>query len=178
MRETRRRDRLTRLLTWTLAVALIASVAVAGYLLANPQPTTEPYTEFFVLGENRTASGYPTNVTTGTQESVIVGLTNHEHANVTYTVVVRVENRTESSRTIEVADRETWDRSMTFSAGTPGRKRLEILLYKDPVPDVSTTPYRYLRFWINVSAADSGPPIADDRIHRHSLIHRNGTETE
>lgn len=144
-------ERLERVLTWTLAVALLLSLGGVVYVAATPQVTTDPYTEFYVLGEGGNASGYPTNLSVGETGTVIVGITNHEHRELTYTVLLRLGNRTVSDRAITVGNERTAEQEFSFTPETTGRMRLQILLYRGTDPDVSADPYRRLRLWITVS---------------------------
>lgn len=145
------RVRLSRALTWVLAIALLCSVGGVVYVAANPPETTDPYTEFYILGPSGNASGYPTNLTVGERGELIVGVSNHEHETTTYTVALVLANQTVETRTITVADEETWQETMAFTAQEPGRQRLRILLYHGE--ETTGEPYRWLRLWVNVSAS-------------------------
>jgi uncharacterized membrane protein len=59
------RAKLERALTWALGIALLGSMLAVGYVAVNPPETTDPYTEFYVLGPEGNASGYPSNLTVG-----------------------------------------------------------------------------------------------------------------
>lgn len=76
-------------------VALVVLAATVAYAGATPPPD-EPYTEFYLLepGENGTlvADDYPTSFVAGANGSVHVGVENHEHEPMTYTVVVLAES--------------------------------------------------------------------------------------
>lgn len=139
-----------RALTWVLALALLASVAGVIYLAVTPQETTEPYTEFYILGPGGNASGYPTNLTVGETGTVIVGITNHEHDRTSYTLVLELANETIDRRTVTVSDEATWEQRISFAPTEPGRQRLRFLLYRGSAP--GGEPYRHLRLWIEVSA--------------------------
>lgn len=145
-------ETLHRALTWVLAIALLASVAGVIYIAVTPQETTEPYTEFYILGPGGNASGYPTNLSVGERGTVIVGISNHEHEAVEYTLVLRLANETIAERTVRVADEATWERRISFTPTEVGRHRLRFLLYRGPHPDVSGEAYRSLRLWIDVTA--------------------------
>lgn len=144
------RESLHRALTWALALALLAAIAGTVYLAVTPQETTDPYTEFYILGPGGNASGYPTNLTVGETGTVIVGITNHEHEVTTYTLVLALANETVERRTVEVADEATWEERVSFVPTEPGRQRLRFLLYKGTDPDLVDEPYRHLRLWLEV----------------------------
>lgn len=145
------REQLPRALTWVLAIAVLASLVGVLYIAVTPQQTTDPYTEFYILGTDGNASNYPTNLSVGETGTLIVGISNHEHRTVTYTVLFRFENRTAASRTVTVNDDETWEDEVSFTPQSTGRKPLRILLYKGENADPSQDAYRSLRLWVNVS---------------------------
>ncbi|WP_436926759.1 DUF1616 domain-containing protein [Halosimplex amylolyticum] len=138
-----------RTLTVVLLVVLASSVAGVVYVAVNPPETTDPYTEFYVLGPSGNASDYPTNLTVGESGEFIVGLTNHEHGSTTYSVVARLGDRPIVNRSVTLADEETWESNVSFVAESPGEHRLRILLYKDGT--VSGEPDDSLRLFVTVS---------------------------
>lgn len=142
------RSRLQRAVTWVLVVALVASSIGVVYFAVNPPAATEPYTEFYVLGPGGNASDYPRNLSVGETGTVIVGVTNHEHHEETYRVVMRLENETVHERRVTIADGETWEKRLSFTPQESGRQKLRLLLYRDDAGD----PYRSLRLWLNVTS--------------------------
>jgi uncharacterized membrane protein len=75
-----RKDRF--LIVVLLFVVLIVS-GTTVFIVSQPREN-EHFTEFFLLGENRTASGYPYEIVAGQKYPVYLGVTNHEARNVTY----------------------------------------------------------------------------------------------
>jgi len=144
-------ERYYRLLTWLLAFALAASVLGVMVVAVSPPTPTPSYTEFYVLNDAGSAEKYPTNLTVGETGRVLVGISNHEHADRTYTVALVLENRTLASRVVSVESERTTELSFSFSASEPGVQRLRFLLYEGR--ERSGEPYRRLRLWLNVSAA-------------------------
>ena len=132
----------------------------------------ESFSEFYLLTENQsgslTAEDYPTNFTEGEGESLVVGVTNHEHQPENYTVVsqiqrVRVANnsttvleRNELQRfDLQLANNETWTRQHTVAPTMTGeRLRLVYLLYRGSAPANPTTEnaYRETHLWVNVTS--------------------------
>lgn len=144
-----------QILTGILVIALVASVTTVIYLATLPAPASEPYTEFYILGENQTASEYPMELEQGERGDFIVGISNHEHRDVTYTVVLRLDGRTLNSRTITVNEGNTWEETLSFSSTQSGRLKLEILLYKNQGTGQEGEPYRDLWLWVNISTSDA-----------------------
>lgn len=137
-----------RAVTWVLAVALLASLSGVVFFAANPPPATEPFTEFYILGPDGSASDYPTDLSVGESGTVIVGVTNHEHHAVSYTVVMTLEGEAIGERSVRLDDEETWEREMSFTAQESGRQALRLELYRG---EVSGEPYNWLRLWVSVT---------------------------
>jgi uncharacterized membrane protein len=134
-------------LTLLLGVAFVGSAAGVVYVATDPPPATETHTEFYVLGPNGTASDYPTDLSVGASGSVTVGVVNHEHTSMSYSMELRLGNRTVRDRTLSLADDRTWERELEFTAEESGRTRLSLLLYRGG----SSSPYRTLGVWIDVT---------------------------
>lgn len=138
-------------LTVGLAVAFFLSLIGVGYLALTPQATTDPYTEFYILGPSGNASGYPTNLSVGETGSLIIGVVNHEHRQTTYTIALSIEDRELTSRTVTVANGEEWEGRFSVTPDTAGRQRLWVRLYRGSSVGTPSDPYRELWLWINVS---------------------------
>lgn len=136
------------LLTKLLAITLLVSVVGLGLIAVFPVETDEPFTEFYVLGPDGTASGYPQNLSVGESGTFIVGITNHERGAVTYTFVMSEGGETLAQREVAVSRGETWEREFSYSPDAPGEKRVQLRLYKSPDP--TGEPYRQLRLVISV----------------------------
>jgi uncharacterized membrane protein len=139
--------RVRRGLTLVLAIALVVSVGGMVYFAANPPTTAESFTEFYVLGSDGEATGYPTDLSVDETGTVIVGVTNHEQRTAEYTAVMRFEGRTIGERQIQLDDGETWEDQMSFTPRSTGEKQLQLLLYQG---EVSGDAYRSLRLWVQV----------------------------
>ena len=144
--------RLERAITVVLFVSLVLSLIGVGYVATIQPVEPESFTEFYILGPGGNATDYPTNLTVDETGSVIVGISNHENEDLTYTVVFELDNATVATNAITVGDGETREELMSFTPENPGRQRLRILLYVGTEPDTTTEPYRHLRLWVNVSA--------------------------
>jgi uncharacterized membrane protein len=82
-----------KILTVVLVLAILSSVVALVYVVAFPREG-ESFSEFYVLGPDGTASGYPHNLTVNQSAPVIIGIANHEHRTVNYTVEVWLSNIT------------------------------------------------------------------------------------
>jgi len=158
-----------------LNVLLVLSVLLAAgsvtYAVAVPKQG-ETFTKFYLLTENGEGQletdSYPTDLTIGESEPLVVGIGNHEHEEVSYTVVsklqrVRIQDNTtqvlreeELSRFDTTLDaNETWHQSQSVTPTMTGdRLRLVYLLYRGQPPAEATVnnAYRETHLWITVSS--------------------------
>jgi uncharacterized membrane protein len=134
-----------------LSIALMASIVVACatlvYVAVTPK-TGERFTEFYILGPNGMASDYPTDLKVGEEGKVIIGVVNHEYENVTYRMVVRLDNETIATiDDIRLTHEGKWEENFTFKPEKIGENmKLEFLLYREGLDE----PYRTLHLWITV----------------------------
>jgi uncharacterized membrane protein len=122
-------------------------IGATVYLAVSPK-VGEKFTEFYILGPSGKAEGYPTNLTLGESGTVIIGVVNHEYENVTYRIVVTLDNETISTiENIALRHDEKWEENYTFTPQRSGdRMKLEFLLYREDVEE----PYRTLHLWVTV----------------------------
>jgi uncharacterized membrane protein len=135
----------------------------------------EPFTEFYILGQNRTAADYPDRIIPGEDYPMYVGVGNHENADLHYTVetwllLTEFDSTTNSSRilTMDPGDRisfalaqnETTIFPYNLSVKKSGYNRMEFLLFKENISDPELTgsdrinaSYRQLHLWITVQPA-------------------------
>lgn len=141
-----------RVLTAVLLVALVASLAGVVYVSVTPTGTEDPYTGFYLLGDQGNASNYPLDLSTGETGSVTVGVVNREHEEHTYTVVVRLDDETIDRRETTVPDGATRRESFDVTPASTGRQRLLFHLYEGTDPDLDAEPYRRAQLWITVDS--------------------------
>ncbi|WP_336000309.1 DUF1616 domain-containing protein [Halorientalis halophila] len=149
-----------RVLTWVLALALLLSLAGVVYVAMVPPETTDPYTEFYILGPDGNASGYPTQLAPGDTGTVIVGITNHEQRDVDYRVAVTWNGSQSFERNVSVADEATEEFRVSLSApDESGRYR--VLFHLTNEAGGEPTPPN--RLWIDVGneTVDAGDETAN-----------------
>lgn len=134
---------------------MIASLTVAGCTInvfptPSASPTSEPFT---TLGLSHYQN--QTNLTVGQTGTVTVTVTNHENANVNYTLVVTLANETINSTRFNVLSDQTWQSSIAFTPTQRGvGQKIEFDLYKGGNPEIGVYPsdvYRNVYFYINVT---------------------------
>jgi uncharacterized membrane protein len=133
-----------KLLTWVLAAVLILAVCGTILIIVLPQPS-EPFTELYLLGASGNASEYPTNLTVGQTANVTVGVVNHENAEVNYTLMVTLTNKTITTESFSLANNQQWQNSISFKATTRGSgQKLEFDLYKSGDANVYRSVYLFV----------------------------------
>lgn len=139
-------SRTERILSIILIISIVLAIATTAYVIVKPKEG-EKFTEFYILGPDGKASNYPTNLTTGQNGSIIMGVVNHEYTTTDYLLVIKVNNNTLKNQTLTLSSGEKVEIPYNFTAGTTGQKKMEFLLYK--LPD-NATAYRSLHLWLNV----------------------------
>lgn len=146
------KGRLDRALTVILIITIIISVSALVYVIVTPKQG-EKFTEFYILGAGGKAYDYPTHVSPGNSSTVIVGVVNHEYSLVNYTMQIRLNNATISSREMTLNHNQTWEQPVRYVLNKPGdEQKLEFLLFRERN---FTAPYRDLHLWVNVSEMDT-----------------------
>lgn len=135
-----------------LAISVLALVGTVVYVAIVPHEQ-EPFTEFYILGPDGAATNYTTEYVQGESGTVIVGIANHEHRAVNYTMDVRLENRSlqlpENLKQIKLDDNTTLEEPLEITPSFEGENmELEFLLFNETEKRV---PYRDLHLWINVT---------------------------
>lgn len=140
---------LDRIISAVLVACIIAAAGFTVYIVYNPPPG-ESFTEFYILGPSGKATGYPTNLTLGETGTVILGVVNHEYQEISYRIVIGLENMTLATIDDVVLDHEAgWECNYTFAPGEIGEgMRLDFFLYRDSVKET----YRSLHLWLTVSS--------------------------
>jgi uncharacterized membrane protein len=146
------RTRLDKVLTVVLIISILLSVATLAYVIVVPKHG-ETFTEFYILGPDGKADKYPTKFTMGDQKPVIVGVVNHEYRNVTYDLVIALNDsmsvRDLYQEKLMLQDNETWEKKISIVPDRAGTNmKMEFLLYAD---GNMTAPYRECHLWVNVT---------------------------
>ena len=134
-------------LSVVLIISILAAITVLGYVIANPK-VGEKFTEFYVLGPGGEAADYPTEISTGEEASVILGIINHEQEKTSYLVEIIIDGISYSEKgPLNLENDEKWESKVSFQSDKPGNdQKVEFLLYRDGQSEV----YRTLHLWIDV----------------------------
>lgn len=138
--------KIDRILSVILIISIVLAISMVIYVIVTPKEG-EKFTEFYILDPGGNASDYPTNLNVGEEGEVIIGIVNHEYAQVTYQLEVRLEGAVIGEEYIALGHNETWERPFTFRATKAGEdQKLEFLLFKEGFDEV----YRSLHLWVDV----------------------------
>lgn len=84
-----------------LAGIILIAVIVFGALIVISLPgNEEQFTEFYLIGKNGTLDRFPAIITPNTPYPISLGITNHEHRNVNYSVSVILTGKKENESTL------------------------------------------------------------------------------
>lgn len=140
-----------------LSIALIAAILFAVgsicYVVAMPK-VGEKFTEFYILGLDGKAEGYPRELEEGEKGEVIVGVVNHEYQKQKYFIEVKMDDVVlPREGPIGLEHEKKWESTMTFSyPRTRENLKVEFLLYREGDEE----PYRSLHLWVDVQEKAGG----------------------
>ncbi|MCK5774510.1 MAG: DUF1616 domain-containing protein [Thermoplasmata archaeon] len=160
-----------KVLTVGIVVMMLLSVGMLIYIIVVPREG-EAFTEFYVLGSGGMADDYPRNFIVGEPRSIFIGVGNHEHRTMNFTIVLSIdptaENVTVSSLNdltlstvnrpslgIQVKDGSTLEIPCNFTIDQPGSYKLQLLLFR------GERMYRDLHLWVRVFSENDLVSIED-----------------
>jgi uncharacterized membrane protein len=143
-----------RLLYLALILLLGVGIAAAAAITLRPGPA-ELYTEFYILGPEGLAEGYPRETMAGEPVSVTVGVVNHEAAEASYRIEVHSgDHLIGQVDSFWLDDGASWEQAVSFvPVEVNPDTQVEFWLFRDRSQEV----YRRLRLWINVVEYSSTP---------------------
>ena len=137
-----------RTLSIILAVSILVAIGTIAYVIITPK-IGEKYTEFYILGLDGEAKGYPTELTLGEEGRLLLGIINREHEdNLTYRVEILVKDREDDEiGPLSLDHDERWEQEVSFVPWEAGDdQKVEFLLYKEG-DDES---YSSIHIWVDV----------------------------
>lgn len=174
LRNGSKRDRIL----FFLSIFAIGLVVLSVVLVTTLPKTGEKFSEFFILGQNRTADSYPRVITPDISYPMYVGVGNHEFRTVNYSVeiylVPKPVNETTTApsqpmtllvKTYSVTLSHNETSVIPFELISPdySYNRMDFLLFDETPPGHDITglnrvnaSYRNLHFWFNAT-----PPFTD-----------------
>jgi uncharacterized membrane protein len=166
-----------RILFFAMVFAIGLVIVSAALAITLPKPG-EKFSEFYILGENRTADSYPQVILPNISYPVYVGIGNHEFRTVNYTVEiylvpqpvnettgagVQVEMLPVKTYTVTLDHNETSIVPFELTVPGPQYSSVDFLLFDESVPNNALTgsdrvnaSYRHLHLGFNM-ISPSGP---------------------
>ena len=149
-----------KVLTVGIVIMMLLSVGMLVYIIVVPREG-EAFTEFYVLGSGGMADDYPRNFLVGESRSIFIGVGNHEHRAMNFTIVLSIDTTAENvtvpslddlilstayrpSLAVQVKDGSTIEIPCNFTIDQPGSYKLQLLLYR------GERMYRDLHLWVRV----------------------------
>jgi len=138
-----------RVLTITLAIAVLGALGALGYVIATPK-VGETFTDFYILGQEGKSANYTSEIKVGEEGRVTVGIVNHEGKEVSYRVEVVIgSEKSAKVGPVVLADEQKWEGEVGFVPETPAEdQKIEFLLYKDDEVEPCLEP---LYIWVDVN---------------------------
>jgi len=143
-------SKLDRVLTLVLVLSIAGAIGTLGYVIAAPKGG-ERFTEFYILGLDGKAEGYPEEFTMGDEGRVILGIVNREHEVTEYRVEITFDGEAvEEVGPIMLDHKAKWEQEVSFAPVRAGpNQKAEFLLYKGG----GVEPYLALHLRIDVEEA-------------------------
>ena len=170
---------LSKSLSIMLLVSILGALGALGYVLVTPK-LGERLTEFYILGPDSTAQGYPdefvmdgdevvlvrydgdeTQEVASERGKIILGIVNREYEDATYLIRVSIDGETvrinfgkdelDKIGPIELAHEEKWEHEIGFAPQHVGNnQKVEFVLYKNEALYFEYPPH----LWIDVKEQD------------------------
>ncbi len=139
------------LLVGVLAIGLAG--AYAAYVFLTPDQA-DPLTEFYALGAEGRAEGYPREIAPGQETALMLGIVHKEAEVGRYRIEVRSEGKVLAGLGSLILQKgQKWEQSLMYKLeGTGDDRKVEVLLFYNDRPE----PYRQLRLWVNVREKVTG----------------------
>ncbi|MGI8554486.1 MAG: DUF1616 domain-containing protein [Dehalococcoidia bacterium] len=134
------------------AVLLLSLLGLtAGTYVAAASPhSAQRFSEFYILGLDKSVLSLPRQVTAGETVSLIAGVVNHEGSRTSYRIALKVAGQppVEIAR-LQLAEKQHWEGRLAFVVKAAGDgQRVDLLLFRGTEP----VPYRRLHLVLNVQA--------------------------
>ena len=139
--------KLEKILTIFLILCIILTIGTAGYTLIKPSGngTTDKNntTDFYIKG----IDGNTLNLSSGTKNNITAVIVNQEGRAINYSILVRVNTTILKQDNITLQNNQKIEIPVDFTAGTPGQRKIEFILYKLP----SDKPYKTRDLLMNIN---------------------------
>ncbi len=131
-----------------LILSILLAISATVYVIFEPKPEVESFTQFYILGSDGMLSDYPINLTSGETGNLTIGIVNHENKQTTYNLVVTSDGIVQTNQIITLNNNQSVQIPFNFTAGQPGNREMVFNLYKSPDDN---NIYRNLHLWLNIT---------------------------
>ena len=160
-----------RFLSVVLTLIILVVIVSTIYVIVAQKEGAERFSEFYILGEEQTASDYPEIVSPAENYPMYIGIGNYEYRTMNYTIetwVLRTEfdNITNSSTIVEMDPNDRLSLTLSHNqtkilpfnlfVNKSGYNRVDFLLFNESLPGPEVTgsdrinaSYRDLHLWVN-----------------------------
>jgi uncharacterized membrane protein len=144
--------KMEKLLSIFLIICILLTIGTAAYILLEPMNLVKEdnktnFTDFYIKGIDLNASGYTLNLTSGEKTSLTMVVVNQEGSAVNYSLMVKVNNSILKEDNITLQNKQKMEIPVNFTAGLPGERNMEFILYK--LPDQN--PYQTLSLPLKIT---------------------------
>jgi uncharacterized membrane protein len=146
------KTRLDKAFTIVIIASMLLSASIVVYAIAAPKQG-EKFTELYILNSSGKVGQYPTVFSLGDSKPVIVGVINHEYRNVTYDLVIALNDSISvtnlHAEQWTLGDSQKWEKPIELKPDRAGTNMtMEFLLYID---GNMVAPYRECRLRVDVT---------------------------
>lgn len=134
-------------LSITLLALIFGAIITLVYIAATSR-ITDRFTEFYILGPQGKATGYPNKLNVGQEGNVTLGIVNREHEDIVYSVKIQINGESKGTiAPLTLANGGKWEHEVSFVPSEAGaNQKVEFLLYKNG----GSEPYKSLYLWLDV----------------------------
>ncbi len=132
----------------SIIIAAIIIGAIVALIHTLTAPPVDKFTEFYILGIEGKAVGYPKQLKVGEEARLILGISNQEQKAISYSVDIKIDGvMTGGLGPIALEHGEKFEQVVTFMPDKPGdEQKVEFLLYKLGESEV----YESIHLWVSV----------------------------
>lgn len=141
----RPKNRSDLVVTIILIFTMMLAIGMMYHAIVTPK-VGEKFTEFYVLNSSGKTYNH-SDLRFNSSLTLLIGVTNHEHSPVNYTIQVALDKNILTSRELTLNHDQIWENYVTLlPEGNEHGDKLELLLFKE---NDLKTPYRSLYLWMN-----------------------------
>lgn len=126
---------LEKLLSMFIIVCILLTICTASYTLLEPiniekGGNENNFTDFYIKEIDSNVNGHTLNLTSGEKTSLTMVLINQEGSTINYGLLVRVNGTILKQDNISLQNNQKMEIPLNFTAGIPGDRNMEFLIYK------------------------------------------------